>query len=451
MREKEKNMKKLIAFLALVMAVTMCLAACGDDKDDQTQNGTSTKVTTTTVTTTEGSGDATTEGDDNNNQPPAADGITIDGALSDWANIKTISIVGSGDYEGKKATFYAKLTSNGLYLACDAYHDVYTTTAGEWWQNSNFEIFVGSTANKQYWASAKGMSADNDACAIADGVTSAKMVTEELGEDQPTIYHTITEVYIAADSLPEDAVFNNTTRVGVAWKTEQDDCNNGGNNTEKDNWWAPAGIKTNDHPDANQAVVTSDGIYTKEAYTAATAGNMFFGINSEWSYVTATSATAPADPEGWPNSLPASASKGNAPFGQRAWGSTNLWATTDNPNDGTQENAYIWLAKEITIDDLSSLENKALYTNMFYDDTLSLYINGTLVFEDKDDSAWNDGYETYCITENAASLLKEGTNVIAVSLQQHTGGYEFDMNLYTFDANNIITNGKTAIYAPAAE
>lgn len=442
-------MKKLTAVLAIVMVLAICIAACGTEKEPsdtstKAPQSTTTAEVTTTVPSNPG-GDVTTTGDEGNVPVPDTDGMIVDGNLSDWANTDTIAIVGSGDYEGKKATFYAKLTDIGLYLACDAYHDTYTTTAGQWWENCNFEIFLG-TANQQTWISAMGMSDENDACATEGKITSAKMITEAL-EDKATAYHTISEVFITAENLPENSVVNGAIRVGVAWKTVGDRCNNCGN-SETDDWWTPMGVKTNDHPDANQAVVTANGIYTKEGYTAKYA-DMFFGINSEWSYVTGTG-TDVAAPEGWPKALPADAKKGNAPFGNRAWGNTNLWGTTDNPGDGTQTNAYIWVLREFTVEDLSALAGKALYTNMFYDDTMELYINGTLVFEDKDNTAWNDGYETYCITEDASTLLVEGTNVIAISLQQHTGGYEFDMNLYIATADLVTTAGKEAVYAPAA-
>ena len=58
--------------------------------------------------------------------------ITLDGDLSDWTGTHTLSVIGSGEFEGKKVTFYAFLGEDGLYLAADAYHATFSTTEGDW-------------------------------------------------------------------------------------------------------------------------------------------------------------------------------------------------------------------------------------------------------------------------------------------------------------------------------
>lgn len=360
----------------------------------------------------------------------AAPKITVDGNLADWEGVKSISITGSGDFQGKKATWYAVVTSDGLYLACDAYHGVYKTDKGAWHENSNFEIFVGRE-NWQYYVSAKGMSAEQTDPTMSgnngnDGhkISAAKMVTTDI-DSGAAKHHTVTEVFIAKNDLP-DSSKGNTVRVGVAWKTPDDDCNNCGNK-ETDNWWTPQGTKTNEAPvECNQAVVTADGIVLIGDYTDVV---NFIDIKSKWKFKTATSDSTPADPAGWPGSIDSSMQDGDAPFGNRMQGvSKNTWGTNDGNNgDGTQEKAYLWVAKEFTVDNVNELKDFGLYASMYYDDDIKLYINGTQVFSN---TGWDGAYDKHKLVSDASTLLKNGKNVIAASLHQHTGGYEFDLKLY---------------------
>lgn len=379
----------------------------------------------------------------------AAPTITVDGSLNDWANVKTIQVKGTGDNNGKVATFYAVITAEGLYLACDAYHTLYKTTEGAWHQNTNFEIFVGAVANKQFYVSAKEMTAENTTPykSGVDGhdqgkISDAKMVTTDVTNNGAATKHTITEVFIAKADLPTDVtVTADSARVGVAWKTPSDrlsngDCGNGDGDGDRE-WWTPVGTRTNNDPRNNQCVVTAEGIYLPETYRQEVGKTSeIFSIKSEWSYTTATANEAPAAPEGFPNSIASTMQKGNAPFGNRAAGATNAWGTTADKGDGTQDKAYLWVAKEFTIDDINSVKGKNLLTNMYFDDDIKLYVNGTLVFSN---TGWNDGYTTYKLAEKAEDVLKSGKNIIAASLHQHTGGYEFDMSLKT-EEPNALTN-----------
>ncbi|MBQ8287534.1 MAG: hypothetical protein IJX76_02040 [Clostridia bacterium] len=198
-------------------------------------------------------------------------------------------------------------------------------------------------------------------------------------------------------------------------------------------------IKINDEV---HNLATSGVIFTTEAYEPGTAPITvdIFGLGSEWKYQTGSWANdkAPEAPAGWPNAIADTMQTGTAPMADE-------WATTEipdtDPNIGKQANAYLWLAKEFTIEDLDALEGLALMADMHYDDDINLYINGVLVF---DHDRWNSGTPRYKFADEASDLLKEGKNIIAVSLVQHWGGYDFDLGL---SATTINKDGYIPMYA----
>lgn len=189
----------------------------------------------------------------------AAPAITVDGDLSDWKDMPTLSVVGSGEWEGKKVTIYGVLGEDGLYMAADAYHATFTTDKGNWWENTNFEFFVNKNGNRdnQCWVSAKDFNADNAPFRSHDKMV-AKMTNEKVGD----LNHTVVEVFMAYSdfdflSTGEDDFL----RVGVAWKTPGDLNNNGeaagGGNNE---YWVPKLT----WPDNNdKAHVTANGIFDR--------------------------------------------------------------------------------------------------------------------------------------------------------------------------------------------
>ncbi len=189
-------------------------------------------------------------------------------------------------------------------------------------------------------------------------------------------------------------------------------------------------------------LATSGVCFTTEAYEEGTAPKTvdFFGLGSEWKYQMGSWANdkAPDAPAGWPNAIADTMQTGNAPV--HDW-----WTTSDvpenNPDTGKQENAYLWLAKEFTVEDLDALEGLALMADMHYDDDIEVYINGKLVF---DHARWNDGTPRYKFANEASDLLKEGKNIIAVSLVQHWGGWDFDLGL---SATSINKDGYIPMYA----
>lgn len=161
------------------------------------------------------------------------------------------------------------MTREGLYLAVEARHAVFTFGQNDWWRNTNFEFRIGEVfatsfgqdnlRAKQYYAyavSATEFKADNPAIRV-------KSTVQQLGASS---YYTIVELFIATEDLVEYdyMVQDGMMHVGVAWKTPGDEINNnevlGGKDT--DEWWRPKGT----HIEYNPACVNGDGIYTAKEY-----------------------------------------------------------------------------------------------------------------------------------------------------------------------------------------
>lgn len=75
-----------------------------------------------------------------------------------------------------------------------------------------------------------------------------------------------------------------------------------------------------------------------------------------------------------------------------------------------------------------------IYMNIWYDNTLYLYINGTLVFSHDNEGAsgdWNDAQTAVDFAEDVdiREILKEGENTVVASLKDGWGGREFIMSL----------------------
>lgn len=87
--------------------------------------------------------------------------MLIDGKLDDWknnANWSKIqadkkSVVDKNNAD-KNATFYHRLTEEGLFIYAIAHHSKITSGSENWWENTNFEMFINSNDNKsQFFAS----------------------------------------------------------------------------------------------------------------------------------------------------------------------------------------------------------------------------------------------------------------------------------------------------------
>ncbi len=124
--------------------------------------------------------------------------------------------------------------------------------------------------------------------------------------------------------------------------------------------------------------------------------------------------------------------KQNTPLGNRINGS--------NSSDWSGDSPYLWVRYEFDVADKSKFSNAILEMDAFYDDDIKVYVNGKLVYShDK----WNDGYTKYDL-DGGAKAIVNGKNVIAVSLYQHTGGFEWDA---AFTAN-IMSGNVLASNAP---
>ena len=279
-------MKRIALFLAIVMMLAVVFSACGDEsKNDTTttadgsaatttskSSDTTTKANTTTAVTTgtdvPGPGDDDDD-DDYRIEPLAkADGFKVDGVLGadEWKDMHTVSVIGDPNdtsernSANKKVDFYACLTENGLYLACEAYHDRYLYEANTWWQNTNFEIFISSNAN-QYFAYGRGI---NNNAECSTNVDECAIVTEKI--DLGTVYHSVAEVFISNDNLPEGALDDDhVIFLGVAWKTLED-LIAGGHCTAVDGQWDEYWVPKDAWPPECKLLAAPSGLYYMDDY-----------------------------------------------------------------------------------------------------------------------------------------------------------------------------------------
>ena len=154
-------------------------------------------------------------------------------------------------------------------------------------------------------------------------------------------------------------------------------------------------------------------------------------LRSSWKYITSTTNSAQA---GW-NNLgfdDSSWSTGTAGFGDRGGDGATVNTTWNGGNN------WFFARKTFTIDDLSKYENASIILNTWYDDTVRFYLNGNLIFSN---DGWVDAYVDTSLGATYTKYLKEGENVFAVSVNQHTGGRFFDS---TFELVIPDENDKTS-------
>ena len=143
-----------------------------------------------------------------------------------------------------------------------------------------------------------------------------------------------------------------------------------------------------------------------------------FDLQQNWQYMTSTSNNAPA---GWNNvGFTGNWTTGKAGFGDRGGDGAKVGTTW---NDGNN-----WLFARITfnIDDPAKYEGASLLLNTWYDDTPVYYLNGKQIFSNGE--SWTDSYVNVSVPASSFEL-KKGENVLAVSINQHTGGRFFDTSL----------------------
>ena len=168
----------------------------------------------------------------------------------------------------------------------------------------------------------------------------------------------------------------------------------------------------------------------------------FFNTASEWYYMTSgyTDEDFPADDWMTNAEVYGTWETANADLGEHG---SNVWDTSKD--ESVIGNKGIWAVKEFTVEDIEAIADWSLMTSMFFDDNIHLYINGKEVFTH---GTWNNGLELYKFVDEAGSVLKEGTNVIAAHLWQGHGGYAFDMSLY---ATADDTSNFAPTYTPPVE
>ena len=91
------------------------------------------------------------------------------------------------------------------------------------------------------------------------------------------------------------------------------------------------------------------------------------------------------------------------------------WGTADNP----ENNQSLWAVTTFEIASLEEIAGYELMVKMSFDDNFRFYVNGELV---NIELGWSNGAPTYGLVEDAAELLKEGTNTVAMKLVQGWGG-----------------------------
>lgn len=82
---------------------------------------------------------------------------------------------------------------------------------------------------------------------------------------------------------------------------------------------------------------------------------------------------------------------------------------------------------QLTADQLAAMADATVVMTISYDENPRVYLNGTLIWST---SGWNDNdYARYTLTAGNKRLLREGDNVLCVSLQQGNGGGHIDYGL----------------------
>ncbi len=384
--------------------------------------------------------------------PEAASAPTLDGVADDIYLTAPEYVLGrimKNDSADKGAnrttsvvTFRMAYYGEALYYYVDIVDDtLINDQSGAHWQNDSLFIYFSEDCNATGFNTSNGLSYQIYVI-IKNTETPQQLLTRKgvtLSEDAQyfckvetteTGYHASLEICLRTK---HDGVVKKDGK--SAFDLQFNDADRAATGSSENNrtsvWcWAVDG-------DGGPNTSTAWG-YVK--YVADTV--TLFDNRTEWHYMTATQ-TPDAAPEGWNKSLTVSSewTVAPAPFGCRAPGCTKNWGTVQDPQntDGTCDNAYFWAVKEVTLsaEQVAALSGKALLSSMFYDQNINVYINGILLYEHNGE---NNLYRNKKLADNAADVLHEGENVIAVSLHQMGGGYEFDMNLYA-------TSGDTAKFS----
>ena len=130
-------------------------------------------------------------------------------------------------------------------------------------QNTNFEIFIASNAN-QYFAYGRGI---NNNAECSTNVDECAIVTEKI--DLGTVYHSIAEVFISNDNLPEGVLDDgdHVIFMGIAWKTLED-LIAGGHCTAVDGQWDEYWVPKDAWPADCKLLAAPSGLYYMDDYYA---------------------------------------------------------------------------------------------------------------------------------------------------------------------------------------
>lgn len=143
----------------------------------------------------------------------------------------------------------------------------------------------------------------------------------------------------------------------------------------------------------------------------------FIAKGSSWRYTMTDSKQKL--PDGWqqPDFDDGSWESGLAPFGDR-----------NNDKVKWSSSKRLWLRQEFTVEDPAALSKAEFSANIWYDDNVHIYLNGSEIFSD---GGWVDSYQAITLSADP-SMLRQGKNVLAVSLGDagSYGGSEFDMSFF---------------------
>jgi hypothetical protein len=159
--------------------------------------------------------------------------------------------------------------------------------------------------------------------------------------------------------------------------------------------------------------------------------------SDEINYSTKYTETEPA--AGWMNSSfdDQQWKPGMAPFGDNATRAKTNWRSSD-----------LWVRRTFTIN-TSHLENT--YLKLHHDDNIEVYINGKEVYQAK---GWT-GKFIYLPIKDAAQVLKQGNNILAIHVANTAGGQWLDAGLVQEPAetneSNVLTAGQKAVTVTATQ
>lgn len=120
----------------------------------------------------------------------------------------------------------------------------------------------------------------------------------------------------------------------------------------------------------------------------------------------------------------------NAPLGDRLGSSPIGWGGID------QEPHGLLCVTKFNIEDIDAIADTEFYMNIFYDNTIYIYLNGNLVFshdgqnidgDNVNEPDWVDNYTDVDFTESINQFLVEGENTLSISLLDGWGGRELDL------------------------